>query len=60
MMDALHQPRFIDPAPAEAVRHTRQAVLDQAHQRHPQRITCKPPALIKAVWINPPAQKIAA
>ncbi|SEH62637.1 Integrase core domain-containing protein [Magnetospirillum fulvum] len=53
----------IQDARAEAVRHTRQAVLDQALQRHPQRFVCKPPQTPdppNAVWINPPAQRIAA
>lgn len=59
----LHLEKHGPDRPREAVRDTRQAVLDQALQRHPQRFVCKPPqppAPPNAVWINPPAERIAA
>jgi putative transposase len=59
----LMTPWTVQTGRAEAVRDTRQAILNQAFQRHPQRFVCKPPqppAPPNAVWINPPDQKIAA
>ena len=45
---------------AQAVIDRRQAVLDQAHVRHPERFVRQrptPPSLPKAVWINPPTKE---
>jgi len=37
----------------------RQAVLDEAYQRHPERGPPVAPTLPSAVWINPPDQEVS-
>ena len=56
-------PWVVHTGQAAAVRDARAVVLDQALNRHPQRFVRRPPqppASPDAVWINLPAQKIAA
>ena len=59
----LMTPWMVHSGRVETVRDARQAVLDHALGQNPQRFVRKPPrppAPPNAVWINPPAQKIAA
>lgn len=59
----LMTPWVVHTGRAEAVRGARAVVLGQALNRHPQRFVRRPPqppATPNAVWINPPAEKIAA
>ena len=54
---ALYTPADVHYGRVEQIRQTRQAALDAAYQRHPDRFVQKPPeaaAPPQAVWINPP------
>jgi putative transposase len=53
-------PEAVHYGRAERLTQVRQAVLDQAHDQHPERFVNKrpqPPQLPTAVWINPPDKK---
>jgi putative transposase len=53
-------PVVVHRAQAPAVLAARQAVLDEAHSRHPERFVRKPPeppTPPQEVWINPPADR---
>lgn len=59
----LMTPWMVHSGQAETRRNARQTVLNEAFQRNPQRFVGKPPqppALMEAVWINPPAEQKAA
>lgn len=61
---ALYTPADVHYARVEHIRQSRQAALDAAYQRHPNRFIRKRPQAAlppQAVWINPPrdAQKVA-
>ena len=54
---ALYTPSDVHCGRVEQVRQSRQAALDAAYRRHPNRFRCKPPQAAlppQAVWINPP------
>jgi len=54
---ALYTPADVHYGRLEQIRQTRQAALNAAYQRHPNRFLQKPPeaaAPPQAVWINPP------
>ena len=54
---ALYTPADVHYGRIEEVRQSRQATLDAAYQRHPNRFVQKPPKAAtppQAVWINPP------
>jgi putative transposase len=54
---ALYTPSDVHHGRIEQVRQSRQAALDAAYQRHPNRFVRKPPEAAlppQAVWINPP------
>ena len=54
---ALYTPSDVHYGRIEQVRQSRQAALDAAYQRHPNRFVRKPPEAAlppQAVWINPP------
>jgi putative transposase len=54
---ALYTPADVHYARVEQVRRSRQAALDAAYHRHPNRFVRKPPQAAsppQAVWINPP------
>ena len=54
---ALYTPADVHYGRVEQVRQSRQAALDAAYQRHPNRFVRKPPKAAlppQAVWINPP------
>jgi len=56
-------PASVHEGRAEEIHLSRQEVLDQAFQAHPERFSRgrpKPPELPKAAWINPPKKEIAA
>ena len=61
---ALYTPADVHYGRVEHIRQSRQATLDAAYQRYPNRFVRKPPEAAsppQAVWINPPkdAQKVA-
>jgi len=54
---ALYTPADVHYGRVEQIRQSRQAALDAAYQRHPNRFVRKPPEAASpplAVWINPP------
>ena len=54
---ALYTPADVHYGRVEQIRQSRQAALDAAYHRHPNRIVQKPPVAAsppQAVWINPP------
>ena len=55
-------PETVHYGQAKAATVARQAVLDEAYQRHPERFLGGPPVaptLPSAVWINPPDQEVS-
>jgi putative transposase len=57
---ALYTPADVHYGRVEHIRQSRQAALDAAYQRHPNRFRRKPPEAAsppQAVWINPPGNR---
>jgi putative transposase len=53
----LHTPHSVHHGLTQAINHARRVTLSEAHSAHPERFVRKPPeppALPRAVWINPP------